>query len=115
LELLNLSDEQIYEIANPIWESMTQASNTIDYELFSNKFNDELKRRVTKDKFENQCKEVTLLTSLGNATPVACIRRDDGVTIIFKLLSTKLTGEFVGQLRLSGTSNNVIVTDAQVY
>lgn len=106
MELLNLSDEQIYEIANPIWESMTQASNTIDYEL---------KRRVTKDKFENQCKEVTLLTSLGNATPVACIRRDDGVTIIFKLLSTKLTGEFVGQLRLSGTSNNVIVTDAQVY
>jgi len=106
LELLNLSDEQIYEIANPIWESMTQASNTIDYEL---------KRRVTKDKFENQCKEVTLLTSLGNATPVACIRRDDGVTIIFKLLSTKLTSEFVGQLRLSGTSNNVIVTDAQVY
>jgi len=111
----NHPDDEIYEAAIPIWEEMMRGSNAIDYDLFSKDFSVELKERVKKDNFEKQCNSEPLLTNLGTAIPIACIRREDSVTIIFKLLSTALKGEFVGQIRLSGTIKNLKVTDAQVY
>ena len=115
MDLARLSDSQAYQIAEPIWEKMKIGSNTVHYETFSSSFSGELKELVTRERFEGQCKEFPLLTSLGKSTPVACIRRGEGITIIFKQLSTTLEGEFVGQLTLSGTHENQKVINAQVY
>lgn len=115
VDLSDLSDEQIYELAAPIWNKMNKGSNSVDYETFSSSFSVSLKERVNKERFENQCKEFPLLTSLGAATPVACIRRKEGVTVIFRQLSTRLEGEFIGQLTLSGAKEKSEVINAQVY
>lgn len=115
MDISTLSDDKVYEVAIPIWETMMQGSNAINFELFSNSFSSELKERIGKEKFERQCKEFPLLTSLAKAEPIACIRRHDGVTVIFRQLSTQLEGEYIGQVRLSGETNNIEVTDAQVY
>jgi hypothetical protein len=113
--VFNLSDEEIYALAEPIWGNMCKGSNNVDYEAFSCFFSASFKERVDKERFENQCKEFPLLTSLGAATPVACIRRKEGVTVIFRQLSTRLEGEFVGQLTLAGTDEKNAVINAQVY
>jgi hypothetical protein len=115
MDVSKLSDEEVYELAEPIWENMRKGSNNVDYETFSCFFSASLKGRVNKERFENQCKEFPLLTSLGAATPVACIRRKEGVTVIFRQLSTRLEGEFVGQLTLAGTHEKNKVINAQVY
>jgi len=115
VEITSLSDTQTYEIAEPIWEKMKIGSNTVDYETFSSFFSEDLKNLVTRERFESQCKEFPLLTSLGKATPIACIRRKDGITVIFRQLSTTLEGEFIGQLTLSGTEEKHEVINAQVY
>jgi hypothetical protein len=115
MNISNLSDEKIYELADPIWDNMRKGSNLVDYETFSCFFSASLKERLNKERFENQCKEFPLLTSLGAATPVACIRRKEGVTVIFRQFSTRLEGEFVGQLTLSGTHAQNEVINAQVY
>ena len=115
MDLSDLSDEQIYELAAPIWNKMNKGSNSVDYETFSSSFSVSLKERVNKERFENQCKGFPLLTSLGAATPVACIRRKEGVTVIFRQLSTRLEGEFIGQLTLSGAKDKSEVINAQVY
>ena len=77
----NLTDNQIFEISNPIWESMSSASNSGDYERFITHFSEELIGLIPKERFESQASEFPLLTFLKeNATPIACIRRAEGTT-----------------------------------
>ena len=113
--MTKLSDAQAFELAAPIWEKIKIASNAADYESFSSSFSEELRKLVTRERFESQCKEFPLLTSLGSAMPIACIRRKEGITVIFRQFSTTLEGEFVGQLTLSGTHEEPKVTNVQVY
>lgn len=115
MNLSTLSDKELYEAAIPIWELMKEGSNLIDYEIFSTAFSDELVERLKKEKFEEQCRKIPLLTSLGDSEPIAVIRREEGVTIIFRLFSSKLKGEFLAQIKLLGTIDNIEVSDAQVY
>lgn len=115
VDISSLSNEQVYQLAVPLWETMKKGSNTVDYEKFSTFFSHSFKQLVDRERFERQCKEFPLLTSLGEATPVACIRRKEGVTIIFRQLSTILEGEFIGQLTLAGTAEKNEVIAAQVY
>lgn len=111
----DLSDQEIYEISNPIWERMISASNSIDYEKFSTHFSDALKSKISKDKFETQTKENQLLTTLvSGAIPLACIRRSEGVTVLYKQLSSELSEEFLGLLTLSKINEEYRVIDAQV-
>ena len=115
MELVKLSDAQAFELATPIWERMKAGSNEINYKIFSSDFSQELKNLVTRDRFEGQCKEFPLLTSLGESESAACIRRKDGITIIYRQLSRALEGEFIGQLTLSGTIEKNEVVNVQVY
>lgn len=115
MDLKSLSEEQIYLLSAPIWEAMSAASKYVDYEMFSARFSSSLKNLITKERFESQCQALPLLTSLSEAIPVACIRRSEGVTVIFKQFSHSLEGEFIGQLTLSGTLEEQEVVNAQVY
>lgn len=112
----DLSDTEIYKIAAPIWENMNKCSNNIDYEGFSTHFSKGLKNLITQTRFVEQCKNHKLLTSLKlGATPVACIRRAEGVGVVFKQLSTELEGEFIGSIVLSESAGTVEVLDATIY
>ena len=115
MNLVDLVDAQAFELAAPVWEKMKCGSNAVDYELFSSAFSSELKALVSKQRFQDQCKEFPLLTSLGESEPIACIRRKEGITVIFRQLSKELEGEFIGQLTLAGTEQVFQVINAQVY
>ena len=115
MNLVDLPDIQAFEFATPIWEKMKAGSNEVDYEQFSSSFSQDLKKLVTKERFESQCGEFPLLTSLGESNPIACIRRKEGITVIYRQLSSALEGEFIGQLTLSGTQESYEVVNAQVY
>lgn len=94
---------------------MSASSKNIDYEAFSARFSDQLKGQVTKERLETQCNDIPLLTSLAEAIPIACIRRKEGVTVLFRQSSHSLEGEFDGQLTLDGTLEEHEVVNAQVY
>jgi len=115
MDLSELTENEVYRLAIPVWKEIIKGSNTMDFDVFSSSFTEELKNRIGREKFENQCNEFPLLTSLGAAEPVACIWRDKGVTVLFRQHSTKLEGEFVGQIRLNGSTESIEVTDVQVY
>ncbi|MDH5301975.1 MAG: hypothetical protein OEW58_11495 [Gammaproteobacteria bacterium] len=108
------TDKQVFAFAQPIWDSICEGSNNVDYDKFSRYFSDSLKEMVTKDVFEYQCDVSSLLTTLGKATPVACIRREDGYSVIFKQTSTQFPGEFVGLLTLSDIGEDAFVENVQV-
>lgn len=64
---------------------------------------------------KTQSSEIPLLTSLAEVSPVACIRRNEGVTVIFRQFNHSLEGEYIGQLTLAGTLEEHEVVNAQVY
>ena len=112
----SFSDQEIFEIASPIWENMSVNSNAGNYARFSKDFSDDLKRLITEERLMTQSKEFPLLTSLVlEATPIGCIRRVDGVCVLFRQLSSELPGEFLGKLKLINYNGTYKVSDAQVY
>jgi len=111
-----MSDKEIFEIAAPIWNSLNSASNNKNYEEFSKQFSSKLKAFLTKERFLEQCNKHKLLSTLViGAEPVACIRRSEGVGVVFKQLSSGLSGEFMGNLVLTNTSGGVEILDVTIY
>lgn len=111
-----LSDSQVYDIAKPIWDNMNQCSNNMDYEGFSRDFSLSLKETISRERFESQCQKFSLLTSLIlGAEPVAYLRRKEGYGVVFKQLSFKEEGEFMGNLILSIENGKALVIDATIY
>lgn len=111
-----ITDEEIFKIARPIWKNMNASSNQIDYEGFSRDFSNELKKIITKGRFEAQCKKHKILTSLiADAEPIACIRRKEGIGVIFRQLSSSQEGEFMGNLIISLENGKAEVLDATIY
>lgn len=111
-----LTDEEVYKIAKPIWINMNDCSNKTDYFGFTKDFGDELKAKITKERFEEQCKNHPILTSLViGAEPVACIRRKEGYGIVFRQLSTTQQGEFMGNLIIDCSGVKPVVIDATIY
>tara|TARA_Y100000589_G_C27083071_1_gene600517 strand:+ start:450 stop:794 length:345 start_codon:yes stop_codon:yes gene_type:complete len=112
----DLKDEEVFEIVKPIWINMNDCSNRVDYFGFSKDFDDELKSKITKERFESQCKKHPILTSLVvDAEPIACIRRKEGYGIVFRQLSTTQEGEFMGNLVVNLSGKKPKVIDATIY
>lgn len=58
-----LTDEEVYKIAKPIWIKMNDCFNNMDYFDFTKEFGDELEAKITKERFGEQCKNHPILTS----------------------------------------------------
>ena len=109
------TNSEISEVAHPIWLNLIKGSNQIDYSVFSKDFSPELKKRITEERFASQCKQFPILTSLSEDFEfIDCIRRKDAITVLWRLGSTKLEGEFLGALTLNETSPGVQVIEASV-
>ena len=112
----NLTDEEIFKIARPIWVNMNICSNNVDYVGFSRDFSDKLRETLTIDRFESQCEKHEILTSLiPHAEPLACIRRKEGFGIVFRQLSSTQEGEFMGNLIINISDGKAEVIDATIY
>jgi len=110
MSITRCSNSEINEMARPIWLNLAKGSNEIDYPAFSRDFSLELKERITKERFASQCREFPLLTSLSEDFEfIDCIRRKDAVTVLWRLCSTELEGEFLGALTLEQTNTGVSV------
>ena len=104
------TNAEINEMARPIWLNLIKGSNQIEYLVFSKDFSLELKERITKKRFVSQCKEFPLLTSLSEYFEfIDCVRRKEAITVLWRLSSTKLEGEFLGALTLEKTNTGVSV------
>ena len=116
MSLLTYTDTEIHKLAEPIWINIIDGSNQINYKLFSASFSEDLKKKVTEERFHSQCKEFPLLTSLTkDVTFIGCIRRESGTTILWKQKSSKLAGEFLGQVTLQEKNGDISVIEVSVY
>jgi len=116
MDLLNKTDEEIIQIANPIWNNLVRASNQKDYGGFTRDFSSQMLFGANEVELGKQWANNKLLTSLSEKKEViGCLRRNLHVTVLYKQNSNTVPGDFLGRLVLGVEDNEVKVFGATIY
>ena len=116
MELLEKSDKEIQEIAQPIWDNLVKTSNIKDYGGFTRDFSSQMLYGANEVELGKQWANNKLLTSLSEQQEVlGCIRRDNFITVLYKQKSDTVNGEFLGRLVLGVEGEAVKVFGATIY
>ena len=116
MNLLEKSDEEIIEIANPIWDNLVKASNIKDYGGFTKDFSSQMLFGANEVELGKQWANNKLLVSLSDKKEVfGCLRRNLHVTVLYKQISNTVPGEFLGRLVLGVEDDEVKVFGATIY
>ena len=116
MNLLEKSDQEIINIANPIWENLVKSSNIKDYGGFTKDFSSQMLFGANEVELGKQWANNKLLTSLSDKKEVfGCLRRDLHVTVLYKQTSNTVLGEFLGRLVLGVEDDEVKVFGATIY
>ena len=116
MDLLKKTDEEIIEIANPIWDNLIKASNQKDYGSFTRDFSSQMLFGANEVELGKQWANNKLLTSLSDKKEVlGCLRRNLHVTVLYKQTSSTVTGDFLGRLVLGVEDDEVKVFGATIY
>ena len=116
MELLEKSDKEIKDIAQPIWDNLVRCSNIKDYGGFTKDFSSQMLYGANEVELGKQWASNKLLTSLSEQQEVlGCIRRDNFITVLYKQKSDTVKGEFLGRLVLGVEGDLVKVFGATIY
>ena len=116
MNLLNKTDDEIIEIANPIWDNLVKTSNIKDYRGFTKDFSAQMLFGANEVELGKQWANNKLLTSLSKKKEVfGCLRRNLYVTVLYKQISDKVPGEFLGRLVLGVEDDKVKVFGATIF
>ena len=116
MSLLEKKDEEIFKIAEPIWNNLVKSSNMKDYGSFTKDFSSQMLYGANEVELGKQWANNKLLTSLSKQKEfLGCLKRNNFVTVLFKQKSDTVPGEFLGRLVLGIEDDKVKVFGATIY
>ena len=116
MNILEKTDEEILEIANPLWDDLVKYSNNKDYSGFTKHFSAQMLYGANEVEIGKQWANNKLLTSLSKQKEfLGCLKRNNFVTVLFKQKSDTVPGEFLGRLVLGIEDDKVKVFGATIY
>ena len=116
MKLLDKSDKEILEIAQPIWDNLVKSSNIKDYGGFTKDFSSQMLYGANEVELGKQWANNKLLTSLSEKQQfLGTIKRDQFITVLYKQTSNTVKGEFLGRLVLGIEDDQVKVFGATIY
>lgn len=112
---LEMSEEEVLAIAEPIMDNLMQASTDIDYERHVRDFSDNMKGIVTEENFEQQCKSYQkVLGFFGDRELMGIIRKTTDVRIFWKQWYTISNNEYLAFLHLMVRDGDIKVVNVSV-
>jgi len=116
MSLVDKTDEEIIEIANPMWDNLVICSNNKDYSGFTKDFSAQMLYGANEVELGKQWSNNKLLVNLStNFFFLGCLRRNDFVTVLFKQTSDKLPGEYLGRLVLGIEGDKIKIFGATIF
>ena len=116
MNLLEKTDSEILEIANPLWDNLVKCSNNKDYSGFTKDFSAQMLYGANEVELGKQWSNNKLLISLSKQREFfGCLRRNNYVTILYKQTSDKVPGEFLGRLVLGVENDKVKIFGATIF
>ena len=111
-----VSEQEIWEIANPIMDNLMEASTNIDFEGHVRDFNKRMLKIVTRDYLNEVCVKYQAEKGFfAERVPVAVFRRPDSAAIVWKQFYTKAPGEHVAEMVLVYEDGRFLVDHAMVF
>ena len=116
MDILSKTDDEIYELAKPIWDNLVKSSNLKDYGGFTRDFSTQMLFGANEVELGKQWANNKLLTSLSEKQEfLGTIRRNQFITVLYKQTSQTMPGEFLGRLVLGEEDGLVKVFGATIY
>jgi len=101
MNIIEMTDEEILEIADPMWADLIKYSNEGEYGKFIRKFSYDLLLGLNEVEVGKQFAKSELTRSLSTDYDfLGLIRRGQHVTVLYRVRSTKKEGEWLGRMVL---------------
>ncbi len=111
-----LTEQQIWDIANPIMDNLMDASTQLDYARHVRDFTGRMKAIVTPAYLQHVCQQYQAEKGyFSHRVPVAVFRRPDSAAIVWKQSFTKVPGEFVAEMVLVHRDGRYWVDHVMVF
>ena len=110
-----LQKEQLRSVAQPIWKNIIEAARERDYARFSRGFCNDLLAKLSEEHFRQSCEDFPLLTTIeADFEFIDSIHRENSVTILWRLTSSRYAGEFLGLLTLQSGESGMEISAVSV-
>ena len=112
---LEMSDEDIMAIVNPIMDNLMQASTDIDHKKHVRDFSDRLKGIVTEENLKEQCRVYQeKLGFFGKRELVGIFRKRTDVRVFWRQWYTQSEDEYVAYIAVHQKGGKFEVIDTMV-
>ena len=116
MDILSKTDDEIYDLAKPIWENLVKSSNLKDYGGFTKDFSTQMLFGANEVELGKQWANNKIITNLDETyNPFGTLRRGDHVTVLIKQTNKEVSGEFLGRLVLGVEDGEIKVFGATIY
>ncbi len=116
VNIIEMTDEEIRAIADPLWRDLVKNSNEGKYGEFVKDFSSDLARVMNQVEAGHQFANSELARNLsGHFDYLGIIRRGEHVTVLYRQRSTKKAGEWLGRLVLGYENEKVRIFGASIF
>ena len=116
MNIVDLTDEEIMAIADPMWGDLVKFSNKGQYGKFIRKFSYNLLLGLNEVEVGKQFARSELARNLSQDRDfLGIIRRGEHVTVLYRQRSTKKEGEWLGRLVLGYENGEVKIFGASIF
>ena len=87
MDILSKTDDEIFEIAKPIWDNLVRSSNLKDYGGFTKDFSTQMLFGANEVELGKQWANNKIITNLKETfEPFGCLRRGIHITVLIKVV-----------------------------
>lgn len=116
MNIIEKTDEELLEIALPMWDDLIKYSNKGNYGKFILNFSYDLLLGLNEVELGKQFAQSELTRSLSTDYDfLGFIRRGEHVTCLFRVRSTKRAGEWLGRMVIGYERGEVKIFAASVF
>ena len=116
MNIIEKTDEEIWDAADPLWRDLLKNSNEGKYGDFVRNFAKSLALAMNEVVVSHQFANSELARSLSdNFDRLGIIRRGEHVTVLYRQRSTKKQGEWLGRLVLGYENGEIRIFAASIF
>ena len=114
--IIDHTDEEVLEIAQPMWEDLIRYSNEGKYGLFIRNFSRDLLRGLNEVEVGKQFARSELTRNLSSDYDfLGLIRRGQHVTCLYRVRSSSKEGEWLGRMVIGYERGEVRIFAASIF
>lgn len=116
MNIVEMTDEEILELAHPMWADLVKYSNEQNYGAFTRNFSSTLIKGANEIEMGRQFARSNLAKNLSEDYEyLGMIRRGEYVTVLYKVTNTKDRGEWLGRLVLGYEKDKVKIFGCTLF